>query len=255
MPVLFDDNAVAARLPNGAAQGCGLADAWAEAMVAGADEPGDALIICGTTLIVWPVVAEPAVVDGLWTIPHPHSGNTILGGASNAGGMFINWARRALAGATPRLDPSGVPLWVPYVRGERSPIHDSSLRASLHDLDVSMDASALMRSAYEASAFVARRLLEAAGSTTTRIVASGGGTHDEQWMQSLADCTGLAVETVAVAEGAALGAAWRARVVAGLDTDAEVGRWVRRGHRYDPDPRWQPLCEERYQRWSELAAV
>jgi xylulokinase len=73
-------------------------------------------------------------------------------------------------------------------------------------------------------------------------------------MQALADCTRLPVQCVAVPEGAALGAAWHARVVAGLDARADSTRWVRFGQCYEPDPRWTEACDERYQRWLELAA-
>jgi xylulokinase len=191
----------------------------------------------------------------MWTIPHPRGGRSIIGGASNAGGMFLNWARRMIAsGAPPAADPGGVPLWVPYLKGERTPAHDHTLRASLHDLDIGHGPAAVLRAAYEASGFTARRLIELAASRTERIVASGGGLHDPQWMQALADCSGLPVQCVAVPEGAALGAAWHARVVAGLDVRADSTRWVRPGDRYEPDPEWAEACNERYQRWRELAA-
>ncbi|HWC34450.1 MAG TPA: FGGY-family carbohydrate kinase [Mycobacteriales bacterium] len=254
MPLVVSDEEVAGHI-RGAPHGSGTADAWAEATVAGIDSPGDVLVICGTTLIVWCVTGEPAMVPGMWTIPHPLGELSILGGASNAGGMFVNWVRRALAGATVATDPTAVPIFVPYLKGERTPVHDISLRGSIHGLDIGQDAGSLMRAGYEASAFVARRLIELSEVANPRIVASGGGTHDEQWMQALADCTGLPVQLVAVPEGAALGAAWRARVVAGLDQNNDVARWTRPGRSYEPDRAWVAPCEDRYRRWLDLAAV
>ena len=35
-------------------------------------------------------------------------------------------------------DPGRVPVWQPYLRGERVPFHDRGRRASLHDLDIGM---------------------------------------------------------------------------------------------------------------------
>jgi xylulokinase len=160
-----------------------------------------------------------------------------------------------LGDAAPRLDPAGVPIWIPYIKGERTPVHDHNLRASLHDMEISQGPDAMMRAAYEASAFSARRLIEMATAKTERIIASGGGVNDRHWMQALADCTGHPVQCVAIPEGAALGAAWHARVVAGLDARADAIRWVRFGDTFEPDPRWQPACEDRYQRWLELAAL
>ncbi|MGN6475073.1 MAG: xylulokinase [Mycobacteriales bacterium] len=252
-PVQSDDGPVGSI--RGAVHGAGMADAWSEATVAGINSPGDVMVICGTTLIVWCVAAQHAEVPGMWTIPHPLGELSILGGASNAGGMFVNWARRALAGSTVEFDPRLVPIFVPYLKGERTPVHDISLRASIHGLDIGHDASAIMRAAYEASAFVARRLIDLSGVARTRIVASGGGTHDAQWMHALADCTGLPVDIVAVPEGAALGAAWQARVLAGLDEKHDVVRWARYARRVEPDPAWVGPSEERYQRWLGLASV
>jgi xylulokinase len=254
LPIIAGEDDVVGHI-RGAPHGPGMADAWAESTVAGINAPGDILVICGTTLIVWNVLAQPALVAGMWSIPHPLGELSILGGASNAGGMFVNWVRRSLAGTTVALDPAAVPIWVPYLKGERTPAHDISLRASLHGLDIGHDAASITRAAYEASAFVARRMIETSGVSVSRVVASGGGVHDEQWMQALADCTGRPVELVAVPEGAALGAAWRARVVAGLDKNADVVRWARYGRQVDPDPKWVEPSEERYRRWSELAAV
>ena len=48
----------------------GAIDALCEQIVAGADDDGDVLVLCGTTLIVWVTVAEARQVPGLWTIPH-----------------------------------------------------------------------------------------------------------------------------------------------------------------------------------------
>jgi xylulokinase len=254
LPIVVPDDESAGHIGT-AVQTPSMADAWAEATVAGADSLNDALVICGTTLIVWPSVEQHRAVPGMWTIPHPRPGMSILGGASNAGGMFINHARRLLAAHDARLDPGAIPIWVPYIKGERTPVHDHTLRAALYDMEVSQGPDQLMRAAYEASAFTARRLIELAEATTTRIVASGGGTHDQQWMQALADCTNLPVDVVAVPEGAALGAAWHARVVAGLDKRGDSVRWVKHGRRYEPDSRWVKVCEERYRRWSELARV
>ncbi|HWA65029.1 MAG TPA: FGGY-family carbohydrate kinase [Mycobacteriales bacterium] len=254
LPVVVADDTVTGTI-RGAASGAGMADAWAEATVAGINSPGDVMVICGTTLIVWCVLGAPAMVPGMWSIPHPLGELSILGGASNAGGMFVNWVRRAVGAPTAAVDPANVPLFVPYLKGERTPVHDISLRASIHGLDISHDGGAIMRAAYEASAFVARRLIELSAVPKTRIVASGGGTHDELWMQALADCTGLAVDLVAVPEGAALGAAWHARVLAGLDAKSDVVRWSGHGCRFEPAPAWSGPCEERYQRWLALAAV
>lgn len=235
----------------------GTVDFLGEQMVAGGGDEGDVLVGCGTTLLPWAVVAEPREVRGLWAAPHMGaSGMTLLGGASNAGGLFLNWALR-LAGTPGRGDearPGQVPVWVPYVRGERTPYHDPSRRASLHDLDLTHGPAAVRRAAYEAAGFVVRHHLELAEVEAKRLVATGGGTRVPEWIQALADCTGMPVDVVAVPEGAALGAAFQARMALGLEDRIEDAvRWARISHRVEPDPAWLEACAERYARFRELS--
>jgi xylulokinase len=241
----------------GALLGGGTIDALAEQFVAGADHDGDVLVILGSTLIVWAVIPEWREAPGVWTVPHTAPGKSLTGGPSNAGGLFVNWANRLLApsDALPS-DPGRVPLWQPYLRGERVPFHDPARRASLHDLDIGLDAAAARRAAYEASAFAARHMLDLAGVTGTarRIVATGGGVRDAAWVQALADGIGLPVDPVAVPEGGALGAAYLARVTAGLEESAgEAARWARHDSRVEPDSRWAAAAADRYARYRELA--
>jgi xylulokinase len=73
---------------------------------------------------------------------------------------------------------------------------------------------------------------------------------------AVADATGLPVDVVAVPEGGALGAAYLARVAAGLEDSADdAARWARTGHRVEPDPRWVGPVAERYERFRGLTAA
>ncbi|HMD46107.1 MAG TPA: FGGY-family carbohydrate kinase [Acidimicrobiales bacterium] len=242
----------------------GTVDAFCDQIVAGADRPGDVLAIFGATLIVWVVTDTWVEVPGLGTLPHTTPDRIMIGGPSNAGALFVDWARALLGGrATSRRrpvetperpgDPERVPVWLPYLRGERTPFHDPALRASVHGLDITQGPDALERSAYEASGFVIRRLLERSGVEGRRVVASGGGTNSAAWMAAVADTTGLPVETVAVSEGAALGAAYMARMGAGLESGLDgAGRWARTGRRVEPDPQWSKAATRRYEIFEEL---
>jgi xylulokinase len=239
-------------------------DVWCEQLVAGAEDDGDVHVICGTTLIVWAVTGEvPAgspggLTDGLWRVGHRLPGRQLVGGASNAGGLFLNWASHLLGPrrAGDELHPHRVPVWTPYPRGERTPFHDPFRRAGLHGLDLTHGPAAARRAAFEASAFVVRHHLDLAGVRSVRLVATGGGTRIDGWMQALADATGLPVHVAADPEGAARGAAFLARVAAGLDPDVTgAGRWARTGVVVDPDPRWTEPTAERYARFLELSGA
>jgi xylulokinase len=244
----------------------GTIDAMGDQMVAGADHVGDVLVLFGTTLITWAVVSEAAEAPGYMSIPHTAPGRFLLGGPSNAGGLFLDWVRSMIGDAGGTGDtadaggtggavrPERVPVWVPYPRGERVPLHDPNRRAQLVDLDLTHDAAAVRRAAVEAAGFVVRRVLDASPEPPRRIVAAGGGTRVADWLQAVADCTDLPVVPLAVPESGALGAAFLARVAAGLEPSMTgASRWARYGPTVEPDPAWRAPCDERYARFLELA--
>ena len=74
------------------------------------------------------------------------------------------------------------------------------------------------------------------------------------WMQAVADATGLPVDTVAVSEGAALGAAFLARMAAGLETSFEAAdAWSGVGRRIEPDPVWVAAASSRFEQFEALS--
>lgn len=248
----------------GVALASGCIDALAEQLVAGADHDGDVLVILGTTLIVWVVTTSEATVPGYWTIPHTTPGKMLFGGPSNAGGLFVDWVSRLVRDIPPDalggLEPDRVPVWAPYPRGERSPFNDPDRRAALVDLDLGHGPAAVRRAAFEASGFVVRRVLEAAraahGADVRRLVLTGGGIQVDDWVQAVADATGVVAECVAVPEGAALGSAWLARIAAGLEEPmamTEGRRWARIARRVEPDPAWRDALDARYERFRSLS--
>ena len=230
-------------------------DAMCEGMVAEGKQVGDVLVHCGTTLIPWVYTAEAADAPGLWSMPTMNPGTWSTGGPSNAGGLFLGWVSQLLGKVTPgqRVDPDNVPIFVPYLRGERVPHHDPARRASLHGLNLTHGPAAVQRAAYEAAGFVVRHILDLAAAPARRIVATGGGTRVDGWMQAMADCTGLPVHVAAVAEGAALGAAWLARMSVGLEESLDgVAAWASTGRIVEPDRAWVDETAGRYERFRAL---
>ena len=229
LPVILGGNETAGAVASagGAVLGGGTIDALGEQLVAGATELGDVLVILGSTLIVWAVVPEWREVAGLWTVPHTAPGKVLIGGPSNAGGLFLDWVGRALgrdrsqpvlpAGEPVPVDPSGFRCGSPTcgANGCRSTTPTGGRRCT-----TSTSASVPRPSSGPP---VRRRPSRCATSSTSpacrrrRIVATGGGVRDAVWVQALADGTGLPVDVVAVPEGGALGAAWLARQAAGLE--------------------------------------
>lgn len=241
----------------------GIIDGLAELAIAGAAEAGDVLVTLGGALVCWVVSERPAEVPGLWSMPHIAADRFLLGGPSSAGGVFLDRVRFLLDG---KNAPAGedeqelseaacgdLPVWVPSVRPERIAAAGSAKTASVHGLDRNHGRKHLFRAAYEASGFMVRRIVEASGVEARRILAGGGGVACGPWLAALADCTGLPVEASAVAEGAALGAAFAARITAGLEDDlADAARWARLGTPRHPNPAAAEAVESRYRRFGKL---
>ncbi len=242
----------------------GSIDALCDQVVSGAIHAGDVLVIFGATLIAWAITDEWLQVPGLISYPHTTPDRFMVGGPSNAGALFVDWARTLLRGVPrpgperEKLDarlgnPDRVPVWLPYIRGERTPFEDHTLRSNLYGLDIGSGPEAIERAAFEASGFVIRRFLDMAGVSSTRIVASGGGSRVSAWMAAVADTTNLPVETVTVPDGAARGAAFFARMAAGLETSLnDSSRWASVSRRIEPDPVWARAAAQRYARFAAL---
>jgi xylulokinase len=275
----------------GAILGAGSVDGLCEQLVAGTSQPGDVLITLGSTLVVW--LCAPGwpehVPPGLWRVPHIAPGMAMVGGASNAGGLWVDWVDRLLRpdglvevgahsavsglppGVTGRsapaaagrsaaaragdVHPAEVPIWWPWPRGERVPWHDGSLRVGLAGAHLSHGPANLRRAALEASAFVVRFVLEKAatcGTPARRYFVSGGGVANRAWLQALAEVLGQPVVPMAAPDGAALGAAFLARMAAGLETSVhDAGRWARWAPPVEPRWDWSEAAGERFQRWAE----
>ena len=130
----------------------------------------------------------------------------------------------------------------------------------LADLDLTHDAVAIRRATFESSGFVVRRVMDTVREHTSfrprRIVATGGGTRVDEWIQAIADATDVPVDCVAVPEGGALGSAWLARIAAGLEEPmamTEGRRWAKVGRTVEPDAAWVAPMRERYERFLEMS--
>ncbi len=236
--------------------GAGSVDGFCDQLVSGAVHDGDVFVGLGGTLVVWLTVPGwPEVAPGLWRVPHFVAGKALVGGASTAGGMWVDWVDRALRPDDDEtaVEPGDVPVWWPWAKGERVPLHDRSLRVALAGADLSHGSGALRRAAFEATGFVVRHIVElaaASGTSPQRFVLSGGGVRDRGWLQAIADVLGLPVVPVAFPDGAALGSAFLARMALGAESSLDdATRWAKWSPSVRPRPVWASAADERYARW------
>ena len=186
---------------------------------------------------------------GYWVIPHTAAGKLLAGGPSNAGGLFLNWATRARSREPEpaRRDPDRVPVWAPYPRGERVPLHDPDRRGrarrSRPHPRRGRGPARRVRGVGLRRAPHARR-----GARRARRRRRGGSSPPAAGPGSTSGCRrsptapALPVDCVAVPEGGALGSACLARIAAGLEEPTamtDASRWARAGRTVEPDPAWR----------------
>ena len=221
-------------LPAGIPVVAGTIDAWTEAVSVGATRPGDLMLMYGTTMFLICTVADPIACPPLWGTVGAFEGTRNLAGGMATSGAITGWLRDlfgspgyeeliAEAGRSP-VGARGL-LMLPYFAGERTPIADPSARGVLAGLTIEHTRGDLYRSALEATAMGVRHNVEAmrdAGAEPVRVVAVGGGTQSDLWLQIVSDVSGLVQSVCRVGIGASYGAAFLA---ASAVADARIEDW------------------------------
>ncbi|MEU7783017.1 FGGY family carbohydrate kinase [Amycolatopsis sp. NPDC049159] len=222
--------AAATGLPAGLPVTAGTVDAWAEAVSAGVREPGDVMIMYGSTLFLVQVLAEPRPHPGLWSTRGVDPGSFTLAAGMATSGAVTGWLRDLVGGSYAELtaEAASVPagsrglLLLPYFAGERTPLFDPAARGVLAGLTTGHGRAEIYRAALEGTAYGVRHNLEAmavAGGAAGRLVAVGGGTTGGLWTRIVSDVTGLPQQIPAETIGAALGDAVLAAEATGVELD------------------------------------
>ena len=203
-------------------------DNAASAIGVGVVKGGDAFVSLGTSGALFAATdayqpdAASAVHSFCHAVPDTWHQMGVILAASDA----MSWFGRVL-GATPEdmtaeLGPLQAPsntLFLPYLGGERTPHNDSVIRASFLNLDHGTDRNALTRAVIEGVTFAVRDSFDALTSTGTkieRLLAVGGGSKSEYWVQAIATALGLPISIPVSGDfGGAFGAARLGMMAAG----------------------------------------
>jgi xylulokinase len=130
-------------------------------------------------------------------------------------------------------------VFLPYLGGERTPHNDAQVRGALIGLEHSADQAAGTRAVLEGVAYALKDSLDAMAATGTalsRVIALGGGSRSDYWLQTIATTLGVTVDVPADGDfGAAFGAARLGMMAAGqggaeLATPPDIARSI------GPDP-------------------
>jgi xylulokinase len=238
----------------------GTIDAWAEAVSVGVTEPGDVMVMYGTTMFLIEVLASRRTWPGLWGTVGVTPGTYDLAAGMATSGAVTDWLRQLTGAAYAELTEearaaghgAGGLIMLPYFAGERTPLFDPDARGLVLGLTLSHGRGHLYRAALEGTAFGVRHNLEAmrsAGGEARRLVAVGGGTKGGLWTQIVSDVLGRPQILPSVTIGACYGDALLAARAAGL---SDGGDWNPPAGTVEPDPAAGEIYAELYRLYRDL---
>lgn len=259
---LHAEAAAATGLPIGTPVMAGTVDAWAEAFSCGVRQPGDLMLMYGSTMFFIQIGDDLTACPPLWTAMSVQPEVKTLAGGMATSGSLLSWVQeltgnRDIATLAKEADlvPAGAEglVVLPYFAGERTPIFDPHARGVVAGLSLRHGRGHLYRAVYEGIAYGVRQileLLEEAGGPASRVVAVGGGTRSGPWTQIVSDVAGIRQLVPEQTIGASYGDALLAAIGSGLvppDTD-----WTRIVGEVVPNPENQAVYDELYGTFTEL---
>lgn len=261
LPELKWSNELAGRVSRSGAEATGLkpgtpvavgaVDALSEALSVGVVEPGDLMIMYGSTTFYILVLNEPIFDPRMWTVAGVFPGQYCLAAGMATTGSLTRWFRDEFARELPedqaygtlfseaeQIEPgAGGLIMLPYFSGERTPINDTKAKGVIAGLTLSHTRAHLYRAVLEGVAYGTRHNLEtfrSINAEVARVVAVGGGTKSKTWLQIISDTAGVDQMIPEQTIGASYGDAFLAGMAAGILTRSDLSLWVKPGSTVSP---------------------
>jgi len=220
----------------------GTIDAAAEALSVGLKDPGDMMMMYGSTIFIILRTQKRTSDARLWYAPWLFKGEHAAMAGLATSGTLTHWFRDQLArdldpeqafgllADQAKSSPPGANglLLLPYFSGERTPIHDVSAKGALFGLNLTHTRGDIYRALIEGIAFGTRHVTETfaeMGQSPDRVLAVGGGTKNPLWLQATSDVTGLDQAVCDTTIGAGYGDAFLAALAIGVVQRADIARW------------------------------
>jgi xylulokinase len=119
-------------------------------------------------------------------------------------------------------------LFFPYLLGSGTPHPDQHVKAAFIGLAADHTRAQLVKGVLEGAAceleFIRRAAERGTGKPIDTVIAAGGGTRSDQWMQIKADVGGHTIQVSPLVEATVLGAALLAGIGCGMYRDADEAR-------------------------------
>ncbi|MGC4189735.1 MAG: FGGY-family carbohydrate kinase [Thermomicrobiales bacterium] len=243
----------------------GTMDAVAEAVSVGVAQPGEMLVMYGSTLFLVNVADRPHIDPRIWNTAYCLPGRIAITGGLATSGLLTSWFRDlvrggdlsegavdyATLGARAQAVPAGCDglVCLPYFAGERNPLHDPDVRGVFAGLTLAHTQGHLYRALLESVGYGFRHNLEVhaeIGAMPRRVLAAGGGVQNRSWVQMLSDIAGVTQEIPEKTIGASYGDAFLAGRAIGVAPEAMTGTWVRVVETVEPDAGDRSVYDETY---------
>ena len=237
----------------------GTDDAGSEAISTGVLEPGDMMLMFGSSLYM--ILCTDKLIDDnrIWREEFVIPGTFDISAGTNAAGTLTRWFRdnlfvhlleeekktgvnayELMMSGIDEIPPGSEGLIIlPYVAGERTPINDPHAKGMIFGLTLSHTKEHLYRSALEAIGYSVGQHFEIFAEhdiKINKIMAVGGGTKNSQWMQMVSDIIGKEISTAAITIGASYGDAMMAAMsINYFDSFVDLSKLIKKGVSYKPN--------------------
>jgi xylulokinase len=257
MPRLVEGSAVSGQirpalgsrwgLPSGTIIAGGGGDNAASGVGVGVVRAGEAFVSLGTSGVLFAANDgyQPSPETAVHTFCHALPDTWHQMGVILAATDALNWyaalvgdtAASLTSGLGPLQSP-GKPLFLPYLGGERTPLNDAAIRGAFLGLEHATDRAAGTRAVLEGVTFAIRDCRDALAATGTKLeklIAVGGGSQSDYWLQAIATTLNIPVLLPAAGDfGGAFGAA-RLAIMAATGAGPEIATLPAIHRQIDPN--------------------
>ncbi|AXC50710.1 carbohydrate kinase [Paracoccus suum] len=246
----------------------GTIDAAAEAISVGVTDPGQLMLMYGSSLFCIALTEGPLPQPGLWTAPwlFPGGGHASMAGLPT-GGTLTHWMRDQIARELPRDDAfallaaeaaTSIPganglISLPYFSGTGAPLFDATARGALFGLNLTHTRADIARAVLEGIAMAVRLIIETwreAGVPVPVARAVGGGIKNRLWLEGVTDYGRITQQLSARTPGASYGDAFLAALAVGAVGPSDIAKW--NPVEGEVAPNTQPIHDEQYRQFRAL---
>ena len=247
----------------------GTIDAAAEALSVGVTNPGDMMVMYGSTIFIIMLSGKRTQDSRLWYAPWLFPGEHACMSGLATSGTATHWFRDQFARDLPfktafqtltedaQASPPGARgiVMLPHLSGERTPIHDAHAKGVIFGLNLTHTRADLYRAAVEGIAFGTNWIFETyreIGEAPKRLLAVGGGTRNPVWLQATSDISGLSQTVRERTLGASYGDAFLAALSVDAVQKSDIGAWNPAARRVAPRAKHRAVYERQYRIFKEV---